>query len=89
MSIPETIHNSNTSSHVVFAIKDELTNRWYFTYTVYEGEDALYTVTTSQLDLFVACRIAQQAEFGVDTDLAAGKLSLPDMGDWSVEYFED
>jgi hypothetical protein len=86
MSIPQQIHEQNKNSRVVMAIFDEENNNWYFTYTVYAGDDEIHTITCVNPSLMLACKQAEQANCRVDSEWASGKLLLPSMGDWSVSY---
>lgn len=89
MSMQKVIHETNENSNIVMAILDESTSLWFFTYTVFSGDEPQFTITASSLSLQQACTQVREALVRVESDYETGKLCLPSQGDWSVEHFGD
>jgi hypothetical protein len=60
---------------------------WTGIYIMYEGDQALWRIDAIASDAHKLLSLLLSASIRLQSYLAAGQLTLPDMGDWQYQYF--
>ncbi len=73
----------------VVAMHTDKKDEWLVLLTYFQNEEPIFTLTSVHRNLHEAYRLLESVATRVDSDYAAGWLTLPDMGDFQVEYHKD